>query len=431
MKSALPKVLHPVCGQPMLAHIIRAAREIEPSQIVVVAGYGGDEVRARTAAPDITFVDQPELLGTADAVRRCREALSGCDQIVVLNGDSPLITGRTIEDLIASREDAPLSFVTCVLEEPGRMGRVLRDSYGRVRDIVEAADYDGDEGDAEINAGQYVFEAEWLWKNIETIPASANGEYYLTLLPRIAHDQQRPARTIEGDPDEVQGVDDRVRLAEVEWLMRQRVLLEHMMNGVTVTDPATTYIDAGVQIAEDVTVLPNCYLYGETRIASNVVIGPGTTLKNAIVGEATRVEASVVEDSALGKRVRVGPFAHVRGGATIGDECELGNYSEVKNSVVGRGVKMHHFSYLGDADVGDGANISAGMITCNFDGVNKHRTVIGAGAFIGCDTMLVAPVTVGDDALTGAGTVVTKDIPAGAKAVGVPARIIGQAKRED
>jgi len=431
MKSALPKVLHPVCGEPMLGHILAAAREVEPKQIVVVAGYGADQVRASTEDAGITFVEQPELLGTADAVRRCEKVLEGCDQVVVLNGDSPLITGATIRELITSREDAPLSFVTCVLEDAGRMGRVLRDSYGRVSAIVEAADYDGGEEEAEINAGQYVFEADWLWKNIGTIEPSAGGEYYLTVLPGLAYRQERPARTLEGDPDEVQGVDDRVRLAEVEWQMRERILLRHMENGVTIADPATTYVDAGVSFAQDVTVLPNCYLYGRTRVETGAVIGPGTTIKNATVGEGTTVQSSVIEDSTLASGVRVGPFAHVRGGSTIGEDCELGNYSEVKNSVLGRGVKMHHFSYLGDADVGDGANISAGMITCNYDGVSKHRTVIGAGAFVGCDTMLVAPVTIGEGAQTGAGTVVTKDLPAGAKAVGVPARIIGQVKREN
>jgi len=431
MKSALPKVLHPVCGAPMLSHVLSAAREIEPGRIVVVVGYGAEDVRASVEDPDVTFVDQPDLLGTADAVRRCEKALAGCDEVVVLNGDSPLITGATIRELIASRGEAPLSFVTCFLEEPGRMGRVVRDGEGHVSGIVEASEYSGPDEEAEINAGQYVFEAAWLWEQLPAIAPSANGEYYLTVLPRVAHEQGRPARTLEADPDEVQGVDDRVRLAEAEWQMRERILAGHMLSGVTIADPATTYIDATVSIAPDVTVLPNCYLYGRTSIATGTVIGPGTTLRNSTVGQGTAVQSSVIEESSLGERVRVGPFAHVRGGSTIGDDCELGNYSEVKNSVLERGVKMHHFSYLGDADVGEGANISAGVITCNYDGVNKHRTVIGAGAFVGCDTMLVAPVTVGEGSQTGAGTVVTKDLPAGAKAVGVPARIIGQVKREE
>ena len=427
MKSALPKVLHPVCGKPMVAHIVATARALKPARIGVVVGYGAEGVRAALAADDVVFVDQDELLGTADAVRRCREAMSGCDAIVVLNGDSPLVGAELLADLIACRGAAPLGFVTCKLDEPGRLGRVARDEAGRVSGIIEAADYSGPEGPAEINAGQYSFDAPWLWANLGSIPLSPKGEYYLTDLPRMAHEQGTAAATVDGVPSEVLGIDDRVRLAEAEQLMRARILRTHMLAGVTISDPATTYIDADVRLAEDVTVLPNCYLYGATTVATGTVIGPGTTVRNARIGEGSRIQSSVIEDSSIGAGVKAGPFAHVRGDAVIGDDCELLNYAEVKNSILGRGVKMHHFSYLGDADVGDFANIAAGMITCNFDGVHKHRTVIGSHAFVGCDTMLVAPVTIGEGAVTGAGSVVTRDVPAGAKVVGVPARVIGQA----
>jgi len=427
MKSALPKVLHPVCGKPMVAHIVATARALKPARIGVVVGYGAEGVRAALAADDVVFVDQDELLGTADAVRRCREAMSGCDAIVVLNGDSPLVGAELLADLIACRGAAPLAFVTCKLDEPGRLGRVARDEAGRVSGIIEAADYSGPEGPAEINAGQYSFDAPWLWANLGSIPLSPKGEYYLTDLPRMAHEQGTAAATVDGVPSEVLGIDDRVRLAEAEQLMRARILRTHMLAGVTISDPATTYIDADVRLAEDVTVLPNCYLYGATTVATGTVIGPGTTVRNARIGEGSRIQSSVIEDSSIGAGVKAGPFAHVRGDAVIGDDCELLNYAEVKNSILGRGVKMHHFSYLGDADVGDFANIAAGMITCNFDGVHKHRTVIGSHAFVGCDTMLVAPVTIGEGAVTGAGSVVTRDVPAGAKVVGVPARVIGQA----
>jgi len=431
MKSSLPKVLHTVCGKPMVAHVVDAARAIGPARIVVVVGYGAASVRAALPADDVTFIDQDELLGTADAVTRCRKAISGCDTTVVLNGDSPLITVELLRKLLARRGVAPLAFATSRVTEPGRLGRVVRDEAGWVSGIVEAADYQGPDGPAEINAGQYCFDSSWVWANLGSIPLSPKGEYYLTDLPRIAHTQGRVAVTVDGDPAEVLGVDDRVRLAEAEQLMRARILRVHMLSGVTITDPATTYIDAGVRLAEDVTILPNCFLYGATDVASNSVIGPATTLRNARVGEDCRVQASVIEDSSLGSRVGAGPFAHVRGGAVIGDDSELGNYAEVKNSVVGRSVKMHHFSYLGDADVGDHANIAAGTITCNYDGVSKHRTVIGAHAFVGCDTMLVAPVTVGEAAVTGAGAVVTHDVPAGATVVGVPARAIRLATPKD
>ena len=428
MKSALPKVLHPVSGKPMVAHVVDAARALVPTHIAVVVGFGGDLVRAALPGNDLAFIEQPELLGTADAVRRCQPALEGCETVIVLNGDSPLITAALVRRLAEADGDAPLAITSYSAADPGKLGRVARDPRDRVPAVGEAADYHGGDGPSEVNAGQYRFDAAWLWENLPAIPLGAKGEYYLTHLVALAHDSGRPAAALDVDPLEVLGVDDRVRLAEAERLMRDRILRDHMLNGVTIADPATTYIDADVRLAEDVTILPNCHLAGRTEVGANTFIGPGSTLRNARIGEGSIVQASVIEDSAIGARVCVGPFAHVRGGAVIGDDCELGNYAEVKNSNLGRGVKMHHFSYIGDADVGEFANIAAGIITCNFDGVAKHRTVIGAHAFVGSDTMLVAPVTVGEGAVTGAGAVVTKDVPAGAKAVGVPARVIGRAK---
>ncbi|MGI8925701.1 MAG: bifunctional UDP-N-acetylglucosamine diphosphorylase/glucosamine-1-phosphate N-acetyltransferase GlmU [Tepidiformaceae bacterium] len=428
MRSALPKVLQPVCGTPMVAHVIEAARGLQPRRIAVVVGYGAEAVRREAAGDGVVFVEQPELLGTADAVRRCEDVLAGCDTVVVLNGDVPLVTTVLLERLAAA--GSPISFVSCRVEEAGRLGRVARAALGGVTGIIEAADSDGLDGPAEINAGQHRPNAAWRWKRIGEVPASASGERYLTHLVAMAAAEGHQMSTVEGSPEEALGVDDRVQLAEAERLMRARILREHMEAGVTIADPATTYIDRRVRLAGDVTVLPNCYLYGETSVASQAVIGPGTTLRNVRIG-ASRVQASVVEDSSIGDGTSVGPFAHVRGGAEIGDDCVIGNYAEVKNSKLGNGVKMHHFSYLGDATVGERANIAAGMVTCNFDGVTKHRTVIGAGAFIGCDTMLVAPVTIGDGAVTGAGSVVREDVPPGAKVAGVPARIIGRAGHEE
>ncbi|MEO9255319.1 MAG: bifunctional UDP-N-acetylglucosamine diphosphorylase/glucosamine-1-phosphate N-acetyltransferase GlmU [Tepidiformaceae bacterium] len=430
MKSSLHKVLHPVCGKAMALHVIDAARQLEPSKIAVVVGHQAAAVRATVTADDIVFVDQKERLGTADAVRLCETALKGCNVLLVLNGDEPLVTSNTLAALVTASEGRVMGFVTQTVSDGGALGRVLRDGSGEVAAIVQAADYDGPAGAAEINWGEYVFEADWLWKSLPQIPVSPKGEYYLTKLADFAHEQGSPAVTIPADPKEALGVDDRVRLAEAETRMRARILEAHMLAGVTFIDPSTTYIDAEVDLAADVTVLPNCYLYGKTHVAANATIGPGTTLRSARIGEGSRVQASVVEDSTIGANVNVGPFAHVRGGAQIGDECELGNYAEVKNSVLGRGVKMHHFSYIGDADIGDHTNIAAGTITCNFDGVNKHRTTVGANAFIGSDTMLIAPITIGEGAITGAGAVVTRDVAAGAKVVGMPARAIRHRRRE-
>lgn len=422
MKSRTHKVLHPVCGVPMGQHVIDAALALKPAKLVVVIGHQAETVRAAFDAPGVSFVLQSELNGTGDAVLRCREALAGCDDVMVLNGDCPLITAELLRDLAAARGQRPVAFVTCQVEDPGRLGRVQRDARGEPAAIVEAADYRGPEGPAEINAGQYVFDAAWLWERLPKVPMSAKGEYYLTYLVETAAKEASPGTTVGSDATEALGVDDRVKLAEAERIMRQRILTRHMLNGVTIQDPATTYIDASVTIEQDATVLPNCHILGRSAVGEAAVIGPGTTLSNATIGAETVVQSSVVEDSQVGARCRIGPFAHIRGGANLADECELGNYAEVKNSNIGRGVKMHHFSYMGDADIGARTNIAAGSITCNFDGKQKHRTTIGADAFIGCDTMLIAPVTIGDGAFTATGAVVTRDVAPGETVAGIPAR---------
>jgi bifunctional UDP-N-acetylglucosamine pyrophosphorylase/glucosamine-1-phosphate N-acetyltransferase len=316
----------------------------------------------------------------------------------------------------------PLAFVSSFMEDPGRLGRVLRDGDGDPVEVVEADDYEGQDGPAEINAGQYVFDAAWLWAALPALPVSPKGEIYLTHLIRVAAKAGTPAAAVIAESEEILGVDNRLKLAEAEGLMRRRILERHMLEGVTITDPASTYIDAGVVIEADVTLLPNSHLLGMTAVASGARIGPGTTLRNARIGADTRVESSVVEDSTIGANCSVGPFSHVRGGSAIADNCEIHNYAEVKNSNLGSGVKMHHFSYMGDADVGARANLAAGCITCNFDGERKHRTTIGEDAFIGCDTMLVAPVTVGAGAFTATGAVVTRDVAPGETVAGIPAK---------
>jgi bifunctional UDP-N-acetylglucosamine pyrophosphorylase/glucosamine-1-phosphate N-acetyltransferase len=403
-------------------HVIDAATELAPARLVVVIGHQAEAVRAAYEDPEITFVLQSELNGTGDAVLRSREALEGCDEVMVLNGDCPLITPGLLAGLRDARLIRPVAFASCLVEEPGRLGRVIRDANGDPVQIVEAADYEGPEGPAEINAGQYVFDAAWLWQSLPEVPVSPKGEYYLTHLVEMAAGSGAPAAAFMAEPSEVLGVDDRIKLAEAEAIMRRRILERHMLNGVTIQDPSTTYIDASASIEADVTVLANSHILGRSAVSSGAVIGPSTTLRQATVGDDSRVASSVIEESRIGARCSVGPFSHVRGGAVISDDCEIHNYAEVKNSNIGPGVKMHHFSYMGDADVGARANIAAGSITCNFDGVNKHRTTIGEGAFIGCDTMLVAPVTVGAGAFTASGAVVTRDVAPGETVAGVPAK---------
>ncbi len=430
MRSHLPKVLHTVCGSSMVTHVLSAAATLEPDRLVVVVGHQGDEVREALADGSVIFAEQSQQLGTAHAVECARPALDGCTRIMVLNGDTPLITVELLSRLTGALQAAPLAFVTAAADNPGRLGRVRRDPRGAVAAIVEAADYEGEPGPSEINAGQYVFDATWLWAHLPAVSESPGGERYLTALVGAAAAEGRPATAVCGALDDVMGVDDRRLLARAERLLRERILDVHMTNGVTVRDPATTYVDTRVTVEPDVTILPGCSILGDSHIEGGAVIGPGTTLEDARIGAGSTIRQSVVEQSSVGANCLIGPFAHLRADARIGDRCELGNHAEVKNSVIGPDVKMHHFGYLGDADVGRGANIAAGVITCNYDGVAKHRTVIGEDAFVGCDTMLVAPVTIGDGAFTAAGAVVTRDVPAGERVAGVPARPLARRRAE-
>jgi bifunctional UDP-N-acetylglucosamine pyrophosphorylase / glucosamine-1-phosphate N-acetyltransferase len=427
MKSSLPKVLHRVGGKPMVSHVVDAARTLEPARIAVVVGHGGDQVRESLANDGVVFVEQTELLGSGDAVRRCEQALDGCGRIMVLNGDSPLVRPEMLKVLDRSLGGGVMAFASHPMEDRGGFGRVQRDNAGRVAAIVEQADGAG--GTAERNAGQYVFDAAWLWAKLPLVPPSEKGEFYLTHLAAEAHSEGQPATTTEVDPEDVLGVDNRRMLAEAERVMRERTIARLFDCGVTVVDPTTTYVDAGVVVERDVTIHPNCYLRGATIVEAGADIGPGTTLQNAVVRSGALVAQSVIEDSEIGRNTTVGPFAHVRGRSTIGANCELGNYAEVNRSQVGDGVKMHHFSYVGDAQVGNGSNMAAGIITCNYDGVSKHRTVIGERVLLGSDTMLIAPITIGDGAVTGAGSVVNRDLAPGERVAGVPAKPIQSRKK--
>lgn len=425
MKSALPKVLHPVAGLPMAAHVLREARELAPGRIIVVTGFEGAKVQDALRGPDIVFIEQAEQLGTGHAVKLCAEAARGFGEILVLNGDSPLVAAQTLRKMCEARGEAPMGMLTCTVADVGAFGRVKRNASGAVEAIMEQAGGTGATGIAERNAGQYSFAAAWLWNRVGKLSKSSSGEYYLTELAAVAVAEGTPPIAVDGPADELMGFDDRVGLAEAERLMRARILRDHMLAGVTIADPATTYIDATVRIAPDVTILQSCWLSGATEVETGTTIGPGSTLRNSRVEAGATVWQSTVEDSTICENAHLGPYAHVRGRSVIGPECHLGNYAEVNRSTLGRGVKMHHFSYLGDATVGDEANIAAGVITCNYDGVNKHPTVIGARAFVGCDTMLVAPVEMGEGAQTGAGTVLNRDLGPGMRAVGVPARVLG------
>lgn len=435
MKSRLAKVLHPLGGRPMVDYVIDAAWQLSGRAPVLVVGRQAEAVREHVGQRAIC-VEQAEQLGTAHATLMAAEALRGqSDLVLVYYADMPLLQAETLQRLVAAHTASAarpaLTMLTITVDDPRGFGRIVRHADGTVAAIVEEAAATPEQRQIrELNVGVYVFDAAWLWEALPRIqPTPPKQEYYLTDVVTLANADGRPVLALEGDdPDELIGINTRVHLAEAEAALRRRINEMHMLNGVTIVDPASTYIEPGVTIGPDTVILPNTHLRGATTIGAGCSIGPNAILRNATVGDGCTVLASVIEDSTLEDGVDMGPFSRIRNGAYLAAGVHMGNFGEVKKSRLGPGVKMGHFSYVGDAEVGAGANIGAGTITCNYDGVQKHRTVIGEGAFIGSDTMLVAPVTIGAGAQTGAGAVVRESVPPGKLAVGVPARVIGESR---
>ena len=432
MKSSVPKVLHPLCGRPMLAYVLDAWADASAPTMstrpVVVYSPAVDAIRA-PFADRADFALQEQTRGTGDAVRAALDSVpDDATEILVLSGDVPLVTGTDLDAVLDARreDDAAIALATVFAAEPDRLGRVVRSEFGTVESIVEVKDATEEElANNEINAGLYAFDAAWLRRRIGALTASATtGELYLTELVRLAREDGRLVSAVAFEDDgRFDGINDRSQLAAAEWNLRVRRNEQHMRDGVTMRDPSTVYLDWDVTIAPDVTLEPNVILKGSTSIGEGSVIGAGSQVIDSSIGRNTRVWASIVESSTIEDDASVGPFSHLRPGSVVGRGAEVGNYAELKNAHLGAGTKQHHVSYIGDAEVGRDVNIGAGAITANYDGTNKARTTIGDGAFIGVDTMIVAPREIGEGARTGAGAVVTKDVPAGKLAVGVPARI--------
>jgi bifunctional UDP-N-acetylglucosamine pyrophosphorylase/glucosamine-1-phosphate N-acetyltransferase len=432
MRSATPKVLHELCGRPMLAYVLDAWAEASPSgpeaRPIIVYSPPVEAVR-EVFATRATFALQAEPRGTGDAVRAVMASIpEDAAEIVVMSGDVPLVGASDLVSLLEARreDDAAISLATVFSHDPASLGRIIRSDFGTVERIVEAKDATEDElATTEINAGLYAFDADWLRRRIDTLqPSAATGELYLTELVRLAREDGRLVSAVAFEDDgRFDGINDRAQLAAAEWSLRVRRNEEHMRAGVTMRDPSTVYLDWDVTLAEDVTLEPNVILRGSTSIGPGSVIGAGSQLIDSQVGAGARVWASIVEASTIEDDAAVGPYSHLRPGSVVGRGAEVGNFAELKNTRLGAGSKSHHMSYLGDADLGAGVNVGAGTITANYDGARKHRTTVGDGAFLGVDTMIVAPRTIGEGAKTGAGSVVTRDVPAGKLAVGVPARI--------
>lgn len=433
MKSRTPKVLHPLCGRPMLAYVLDAWAEVTPSLAaappVVVYSPPVAAVRDAGLGEAIRFALQDVPRGTADALRAgLAEVPEDAAEVLVLSGDVPLILGAQLLAVLEQRrlDDAAIALASVFAADPASLGRVVRSEFGSVERIVEAKDATLDELESnEVNAGCYAFDAAWLRRRIESVPPSVTtGELYLTELVRLAREDGRIVSAVGFDDDGTfDGINDRAQLAGAEWTLRVRRNEAHMRDGVTMRDPSTVYLDWDVELAPDVTLEPNVILRGTTSVGEGATIGPGTTIVDSAIGRGCLVWASVVEGSVVEDGATVGPYSHLRRGTHVGPGAEVGNFAELKNTRLGAGVKLHHVSYLGDAELGEATNVGAGTITANWDGRTKHRTVVGKGAFLGVDTMLIAPVEIGDGARTGAGAVVTKDVPPGKLAVGVPARI--------
>lgn len=430
MKSSTPKVLHTIGGRSLINHVVEAAATTEPEHLVVVVGHGAPEVTAHLeeVAPWVTTVEQTERHGTGHAVRIALAALNNAGvslaqgPVVVLTGDTPLLTGETLQLMLASheRDSAQATILTAEISDPFGYGRIIRNG-SEVIGIVEEKDATAEQKLIhEINSGMYAFSAASIIDSINLINShNAQGEEYLTDVIGLIHSAGGVvAGVIAPDANDILGVNDRVQLAQAGGIMRDRINANHMRAGVTIADPASTWIDVDVDIAFDVTLLPQTVLRGPTSIETGAEIGPGTTLISCEVGAHAVIRHTWGELAVIGAHASVGPFTYLRAGTEIGAEGKAGAFVEIKNSQLGTGSKVPHLSYVGDAHIGDYTNIGAGTVFVNYDGVNKHRTEVGSGVRIGSDNMLVAPITIGDGAYTAAGSVITEDVPAGAMAVG-------------
>ena len=430
LRSKTPKVLHALLGRPLIEYSVRLAEAVSPRLPLVVVGRNADALMAHVGER-ARYAHQEQRLGTGHAVMQALPLLQGrSETVLVFYGDMPLVTLASMQELLALHErnrvqGGVLSMLTFQSDTPRGFGRIVRSSAGAVLAIAEEADCTPEQLQiTELNPGLYCYDADWLWRSLEEITVSPKGEYYLTDLVAIAVGQGRQVLAHKvNDAVEMLGINTRVHLAEAEAVLRARINRRWMEVGVTISDPAATYIDDTVEIGRDTVLLPGTHLRGQSRIGEDCRIGPNTTVLDTVIGDGCVVQYSVLEQAALEDHVDVGPFAHLRKGAHLAAGVHMGNFGEVKNAYLGPGVKMGHFSYIGDATIGQDVNLGAGTITCNYDGSSKHHTTIGDHAFIGSDTMLVAPLTIGAGARTGAGSVVTHDVPPGELALGVPARI--------
>jgi bifunctional UDP-N-acetylglucosamine pyrophosphorylase / glucosamine-1-phosphate N-acetyltransferase len=424
LKSRTPKVLHPVAGRPILWHVLQAVRGVRPVPVVVVVGHGGEEVRRAVGSWDLgiplRFVDQGEPLGTGHAVLVAEEAVGRAEEVLVVSGDEPLLTGAQLRDLLRlhRRRGGAAAVQTTVPRDPSGFGRVVREGPAFVRIAEESDATVGERAISEVITGTYVFRREDLFGALPLVTReNRQREYYLPDVLAILREKGERVAVEPADNGGSVGANSRAEIADAAAVLRGRIAERLMERGVTIEDPAHTYIDVEVAVGRDTAILPGTHLRGATRIGDGCTIGPDADLADATVGHEAVVERSVVRGARIGPRAVVGPYTHLRPGTVLAADTKAGSFVEIKNSRIGEGSKVPHLAYVGDATIGRNVNIGAGTITVNYDGYGKHRTAIGDDARIGSDTMLVAPVRIGKGAVTGAGSVITKDVPAGALAV--------------
>ncbi|MFB5284818.1 bifunctional UDP-N-acetylglucosamine diphosphorylase/glucosamine-1-phosphate N-acetyltransferase GlmU [Peribacillus sp. Hz7] len=416
MKSKLYKVLHPVCGKPMVQHVVEQVNQLQIEEIVTIIGHGAEQVQKQLG--DVCqYALQAEQLGTAHAVMQAESVLAKQEgTTLVICGDTPLIKAETMEALVTLHEEtgAKATVLTAYAENPDGYGRIIRNANGLVEKIVEHKDASDEERAVkEINTGTYCFDNQALFQALQQVSNdNVQSEYYLPDVIEILKSAQETVTAFQTKEfEETLGVNDRLALSQAEQIMRKRINETHMRNGVTIIDPATTYIESGVSIGQDTTIYPGVTIAGQTAIGEDCVIGPHSEIKDCEIGKGTHIHQSVAHSSSIGSNVNIGPFAHIRPQSEIHDSVKIGNFVEIKKTIFGEGSKASHLSYIGDAEVGKGVNIGCGSITVNYDGKKKHLTKIEDDVFIGCNSNLVAPVTVGKGAYVAAGSTITEDVP--------------------
>ena len=435
MASGVPKVLHKLLGRPILSYVIDAVRGLGLKRIYVVVGYKAEEVMKVFEQPEIIFIEQRDQLGTGHALMCCKEILSDVKgDILVLNGDTPLITQNTLKRLIDihKNEGPSITLVISKVKQPGEYGLIIRDKEGRIKGIEEVTERNKTKQSKEINAGIYCFKKDFLEKNIPLIPKNEKkGEYYLTDLIKIASEKGEKIAEIEAPFEEVIGINNRLDLAIATDILRKNILKGLMLQGTTIIDPNSTYVESGIKIGRDSILFPGVYLAGKTTIGENTILEHGVVIRDSEIGNNVVIKAySVITESIVEDNVKIGPFAHLRPGSHVAEEAKIGNFVEMKKSYIGRRSKASHLTYLGDAQIGNDVNIGAGTITCNYDGKRKHKTIIKDRAFIGSNTAFIAPICIGEEATVGAGSVITEDVPDKKLAIARARQVIKEKKKD-